>query len=182
MNRSGWAGEAYYSFGPFALGTGAMKFAFLPLNQHQVAEHDRMKMDFAALSKKNMDDWLTSGEEAEFELAIQLATPDCIPEPGPQDPPKAVMAAEYCDLAWDETASPYITVGGLALSTDTAINTAEVWGNIQYNAWNTLPSMRPLGQLFRMRKHVHSAHSNVRVAHLYGGKPGEMVGKCPFSG
>jgi len=181
-NQDGWAGIPYYSLGPFALGKGAMKFALLPVKPHKVAEHDRMKIDFAAFSKKNMDDWLASGEEAEFTLAVQLATPDCIPEPGPQDPPKAVMAAEYCDLAWDEITSPYITVGRLTLSTDTTINTAEVWGNIQYNAWNTHPSMRPLGQLFRMRKHVHSAHSNVRVAHLYGGTPGEFVGKCPFSG
>ena len=181
-NQDGWAGMPYYSFGPYALGEGAMRFALLPVKPHKVAEHDRVKIDFAAFSKKNMDDWLASGEDAEFILAVQLATPDCIPEPGPQDPPKAVMAAEYCDLAWDETASPYVEVGALTLSTDTAINTAEIWGNIQYNAWNTFPSMRPLGQLFRMRKHVHSAHSNARISHLYGGNPGELVGKCPFSG
>jgi hypothetical protein len=40
--------------------------------------------------------------------------------------------------------------------------------------------MRPLGQLFRLRKHVHAAHSEARVAHLYGATPGEMVGKSPF--
>ena len=181
-NQLGWAGLPYYSLGPYALGPGAMKFAVLPVTSHKVAEHDRSKMDFAAFSKGKMEDWLASGNEAEFTLAVQLATPECIPEPGPEDPPKAVMAAEYCDLAWDENASPFIAVGHLTLSTDTAINTAEVWGNIQYNAWNTLPSMRPLGQLCRMRKHVHSAHSNVRVSHLFGGKPGAMVGKCPFSG
>lgn len=181
-NQKGWAGESYYSFGPFALGDGAMKFCLLPAKPHRVAEHDRTKVDFAAFSKAIMDDWLASGDEAEFTLAVQLATPDCIPEPGPDDPPKAVMAAEYCDLPWDETVSPYIEVGSLTLSTDTSVNTPEVWGQMQFNAWNTLPSMRPLGQLFRMRKHVHAAHSNVRVSHLYGGKPGEMVGKCPFSG
>ena len=181
-SQDGWAGMPYYSLGPYALGEGAMKFALLPAKPHTVAEYDRAKIDFAAFSKKNMDDWLAAGEEAEFILAVQLATSDCIPAPGPHDPPKSVMAAEFCDLAWDETASPYVAVGTLTLSTDTTINTAEVWGNIQYNAWNTLPSMRPLGQLFRMRKHVHSAHSNVRISHLYGGKPGELVGKCPFSG
>lgn len=180
-NQSGWAGMPYYSFGPFALGEGAMKFCLLPVKPHKVAEHDLTKIDFAAFSKKNMEDWLASGEEAEFTLSVQLATPDCIPEPGPEDPPKGVMAAEYCDLPWDETASPYIEVGTLTISADASINTASVWGRLQFNAWNTLPSMRPLGQLFRMRKHVHSAHSNVRVSHLHGGKPGEMVGKCPFS-
>ena len=180
-SQDGWAGMPYYSLGPYALGEGAMKFALLPIKSHKVAENDRAKIDYADFSKKNMDDWFAAGEGAEFALAVQLATPDCIPTPGPQDPPKSVMAAEYGDLAWDENASPYIEVGTLTLSTDTAINTPEVWGNIQYNAWNTLPSIRPLGQLFRMRKHVHAAHSNVRISHLHGGKPGALVGKCPFS-
>ncbi len=181
-NQNGWAGEPYFSFGPFALGDGAMKFCLRPVKPHRVAKHDRTKIDFAAFNKANMDDWLASGEEAEFTLAVQLATPDCIPEPGPDDPPKAVMTAEYCDLAWDEVASPYVDVGTLRISTDTSINTPAVWGHMQFNAWNTLSSMRPLGQLFRMRKHVHAAHSNVRVSHLYGGAPGEMAGKCPFAG
>ena len=92
------------------------------------------------------------------------------------------MVAEYCDIQWDEANSPYIDVGTFTLKADASINTAEMWGKLQFNAWNTLPSMRPLGQLLRIRKHVHAAHSNVRVSHIYGGAPGEMVGKCPFSG
>lgn len=181
-NQLGWAGIPYFSFGPFALGDGAMKFALLPTKPHIVAKHDRLKGDLAAANKANMDDWLVAGAAAEFTLAVQLAIPSCIPEPGPGDPPKSVMAAEYCDLPWDEAKSPYIEVGTLVFSTDTSINTPEIWGNLQFNAWNTLPSMRPLGQLFRMRKHVHAAHSNIRVSHLYGGTPGALTGKCPFSG
>lgn len=182
MKRTGWAGMPYYSFGPFALGDGAMKFGLRPLTTHEVAEYDPAKDDLASVGKANMDKWLAAGEPAEFALVVQLATPDCIPEPGPDDPPKSVMAAEYCDLPWDETKSPYVEVGTLTISPDASINTPEVCGNLQFNAWNTLPSMRPLGQLFRMRKHVHTAHSNVRVSHLYGGEPGALTGICPFAG
>jgi hypothetical protein len=180
-STAGWAGKPYYSLGPFALGDGAMKFRFAPAKPHTVADADPLKSDVAATNKKNMDAWLEAGEDAEFTLGIQLATPECIPEPAPRDPPKGVMAAEYCDIQWDETKSPYIDVGTLRLAANVAINTSDMWGSLQFNAWNTLPSMRPLGQLFRIRKHVQSAHSNVRVSHLFGRTPGEMVGKCPFS-
>ena len=178
---SGWAGTSYFSLGPFALGDTAMKFSLTPRQTHPVPETDLLKADVAATDAANMQAWLAAGEDAEFDLGIQLATPECIPEPGPGDPPKSVMAAEYCDLHWDEDKSPYIRVGRLTLRAEEAINLPSLWGSIQFNAWNTLPTMQPLGQLFRMRKHVHTAHSNVRVSHLHGGEPGELSGKCPFA-
>ena len=181
-NAKGWAGKPYYGLGPFKLGDGAMKFRITPNQIHDVAEFDPLKSDVTQTYKDNMDQWLNEGRTAEFTLSVQLATSDCIPEPGPEDPPKGVMAAEYCDIIWDETKSAYIDVGTLSLSADQAINSAELAGRLQFNSWNTYDSMRPLGQLFRARKHVHAAHSNVRVEHLYGGKAGEMVGKCPFAG
>jgi len=179
-STKGWAGKPYYSLGPFALGDGAMKFRLVPETRHDVAENDPLRRDVTAVYKDNMDAWIEAGEDAKFRLGIQLATPDCIPDPTADDPPKAVMAAEYCDLQWDETVSPYIDVGTLTLKADASMNTAEMWGKLQFNAWNTLRSMRPLGQLFRLREHAHAAHSNTRVAHIYGNKPGELVGKCPF--
>ncbi|MGJ8584309.1 MAG: hypothetical protein ACSHXD_09480 [Marinosulfonomonas sp.] len=181
-SSKGWAGKPYYSLGPFALGAGAMKFRLIPVTRHDVAEHDPMKRDVTSVYKNNMDAWMKAGEDATFRLGVQLATQDCIPSPKAGDPPKAVMAAEYCDIQWDETVSPYIDVGTLTLKADASLNTAEMWGKLQFNAWNTLSSMRPLGQLFRLRKHAHAAHSNTRVAHIYGNAPGEIVGKCPFQG
>ena len=181
-STKGWAGKPYYSLGPFALGEGAMKFRLVPVTQHNVAEHDPMKRDVTQVYKANMDAWLQDGKDAKFRLGVQLATRDCIPEPAADDPPKSVMAAEYCDIQWDENVSPYIDVGTLTLKADASLNTAEMWGKLQFNAWNTLPSMRPLGQLFRLRKHAHAAHCTTRVAHIYGNTPGEMVGKCPFQG
>ena len=181
-SAAGWAGKPYFSLGPFALGNGAMKFNLTPKQEDPVADTDPLKSDIAAVNKDNMEAWMAKGEAAEFLLGVQLATPDCIPEPGPDDPPKSVMAAEYCDIQWDEGRSPYIAVGTLRLTARETINDQSLWGSLQFNAWNTLPEMRPLGQLFRLRKHVHAAHSDVRVSHLYGGKPGELVGRCPFSG
>lgn len=178
---SGWSGKPYYSLGPFALGEGAMKFRLTPLAPHPVAGVDPLAPGFAARNRADMKDWIARGDPARFALGIQLATPDCIPDRGPDDPPKGVMAAEYCDLGWDETASPYLEVGTLTLAADDAIDTPEVRGGLQFNAWNTLSSMRPLGQLFRMRGDVHAAHSDVRVAHLFGGTPGAMTGNCPFA-
>ena len=180
-NSTGWAGKPYYSLGPFALGDGMMKFNLTPLQPHPVEEADPMTGDFGAVSKARMDGWLAAGEDARFTLGVQIATPDCIPEPGRNDPPKSVMAAEYCDLHWDEAVAPYIPVGTLTLHADDAINDHLTAGAIQFNAWNTLPEMRPLGQLFRMRKAVHRAHSDARVTHLFSGTPGAMTGKCPFS-
>ena len=180
--RTGWAGRPYFSLGPFALGDGVMKFNLSPVQTHDVADADPMKGDLARRALADMDGWMAGGRDAEFTLGVQLATPDCIPNPGPGDPPKSVMAAEYCDLQWDENVSPYIPVGTLTLRSDGSVNQPSSWVSLQFNAWNTLPEMRPLGQLFRIRKTAHEAHSNVRVGHLYGGTPGEMVGKCPFSG
>jgi hypothetical protein len=54
------------------------------------------------------------------------------------------------------------------------------WSPLQFNAWNTLPTMRPLGQLFRARKHVYKAHSEVRIQHIYDAEPGAMVDRAPF--
>lgn len=181
-SNSGWAGKPYFSLGPFALGEGAMKFSLSPRQSHDVPDTDPMTSDIAAVNRDAMAGWLARGEDAVFTLSVQLATPDSLPDPGPGDPPKSVMAAEYCDLHWDEARAPYLPVGTLTLQADAAINTPDIWASLQFNAWNTLPEMRPLGQLFRVRRDVHSAHSTVRVGHLFGAEPGRLVGKCPFSG
>ena len=44
----------------------------------------------------------------------------------------------------------------------------------------TFHEMRPLGQLFRLRRHAHVAHSGARVSHLYWATPGAMVGSGQF--
>ena len=129
-----------------------------------------------------MEAWVAEGKDAAFDLCVQLATPNCIPTPGPHDPPKDVMAAEYCDLQWDEEASPYIRVGTLtfAASPQADLSQQFPWSPLQFNAWNTLATMVPLGQTFRARRKAHQDHASLRPRHLYDTEPGEMVGRAPF--
>ena len=179
---TGWAGKSYYSLGPFALGDGAMKFCIRPRQTHEIPPVDAAKGDPALRHRAAMEAWVAAGEDAVFDLCVQLATPGCIPAPGAGDPPKEVMAAEYCDLQWDEAASPYVKVGTLIFpaSPQADLSTEFPWSPLQFNAWNTLPSMAPLGQAFRARRHAHKAHAEVRLRHLYGTEPGAMVGEAPF--
>jgi hypothetical protein len=179
---TGWAGKAYYSLGPFALGDGAMKFCLRPRQAHPIPPVDEGRGDRALRHRAAMEEWVEAGEDAVFDLGVQLATPDCIPAPGPGDPPKDVMAAEYCDLHWDEVASAYVNVGTLTLpaSAEADLSDEFPWSPLQFNAWNTLPSMRPLGQMFRARKHAHEGHADIRLERLYETEPGHMVDAAPF--
>ena len=155
-----------------------MKFCIRPRQTHDIPPVDAGKGDPALRHRAAMEAWVAAGKDAAFDLCVQLATPDCIPAPGPGDPPKDVMAAEYCDLQWDEVASPYVKVGTLSFpATPQADLSKEFpWSPLQFNAWNTLASMAPLGQTFRARRHAHKAHAEVRLKHLYGTEPGAMVG------
>jgi hypothetical protein len=178
-NRRGWAGKPYYSLGPFRLGEGAMKLSLVPKQEHII---DAQEMKSAAKGHRAaLEAWVAAGKDAAFDLCVQVATPDSIVAPGPDDPPKDVMAAEYCDLVWDERASPYQRVGTVVFpAAQQELVDAHPWSPFQFNAWNTLDEMQPLGQLFRMRRHVHKAHCEARLEHVYEAKPGETVGKAPF--
>lgn len=179
---TGWAGKTYYSLGPFALGEGAMKFCLRPRQAHVISPIDLKRTDPTRPHRAAMEAWLAAGKDAEFDLCVQLATPESIPAPGPDDPPQSVMAAEYTDLQWDESRSPYLRVGTLSFeATPKAdLSRSYPWSPLQFNAWNTMPAMHPLGQLFRVRRHVHKGHSEVRLDHLYVAEPGAMVDAAPF--
>jgi hypothetical protein len=179
---TGWAGKAYYSAGPYALGDGAMKMCLRPRQTQPIEPVMPSDDDATQRRRAAMEAWIAAGKDAVFDLCVQLATFACIPRPGPDDPPKSVMAAEYCDLAWDETESPYVPVGTLTFraAAQSDVSRTFPWSPLQFNAWNTLPTMRPLGQLFRARKHVHKAHSEVRIQHIYDAEPGAMVDQAPF--
>jgi hypothetical protein len=181
---TGWSGKAYFSAGPYALGDGAMKMCLRPRQTHTIAQVLPADADATQRHRAAMEAWVAAGKEAVFDLCVQLATRACIPEPGPEDPPKSVMTAEYCDLEWDEAKSPYVPVGTLTLpaSAKSDLSRTFAWSPLQFNAWNTLPTMRPLGQLFRARRSVHKAHSEARLEHIYDARPGAMVDKAPFKG
>jgi hypothetical protein len=179
--HTGWAGKSYYSAGPFALADGAMKLALRPRQPHAIEAVDP-KAEPAYRQRAAMQAWIAAGKDAVFDLCVQIATPDCIPMPGPGDPSKSVMVAEYCDLQWDESKAPYVAVGTLTFHATAQNDLSQTfpWSPLQFNAWNTLPEMRPLGQMFRARKHVHKAHSEARLRHIYDAQPGAMVDKAPF--
>jgi hypothetical protein len=92
------------------------------------------------------------------------------------------MAAEYCDLQWDEAASPYVKVGTLTfpatpqadLSQDFPVVAAPVQ-RLEHAALDGPPR----ADLPR-QKHAHKAHAEMRLTHLYATQPGAMVGKAPF--
>jgi hypothetical protein len=179
----GWAGKSYYCAGPYALGDGAMKFCLEPRQKHPLGTDDGDAAEPASRQRAAMERWVAAGEDAVFDLCVQLGTTTAIPSPGPDDPPKGVMMAEYCDLQWDESKSPYIPVGTLTFhaSADSDLSETFGWSPLQFNAWNTLESMRPLGQTFRARKQAHKAHAEARIEHVYDAEPGAMVDKAPFS-
>ena len=178
--RQGWSGKHYFALGPFRLGDGAMKLALRPLQDHSI---DSLNLDGAAMGQRAaMEAWMAAGADARFELCVQLATEASIPAPGPNDPPKEVMVAEYCDLHWDETISPFIRVGELRFPCDQReFDSQYPWSPLQFNAWNTLPSMEPLGQLFRARRSVHKGHCEVRLKHLYEAELGAHVDNAPYA-
>jgi hypothetical protein len=169
--------------GPFALGEGAMKFSLRPRQAHGIEPSDAKTGEPTKAHRDALQAWIAEGKDAAFDLCVQLATVECIPEPRAGGPSKSVMTAEYCDLEWDESKSPYIPVGTLTFpaAPQRALNETFSWSPLQFNAWNTLPSMRPLGQMFRVRKQVHKANSEARLEHIYDAQPGAMVDKAPFA-
>ncbi len=196
--KRGWAGKHYFSAGPYALGDGAMKFSLAPCQAHPV-ELIQPKYQYSGhLHRQSLLDLATRGQPIEFDLCIQIATKDSIPDRQEGDPPPAVMAAEYTDIVWDETHAPFERVGRLTLeprelSTEALTNAwflpaDDRWHSadevrpyaIRFNAWNTFKDTRPLGQLFRARKYAHVKHREARLSHSFDAKP-KADSQCPFS-
>lgn len=178
-----WAEKNYFSAGPFALGDGMMKIGLI---SRQPDRSDQRKLSHnPALDQRGwFSEWQNAGEDAVFDLCIQIATPRAIPEPAPGDPCKAIMATEYTDLVWDEAAAPFIKVGTLTLCPSLPqpdapkerpwyFKTLDRWyphggptnPALRFSAWNTFPETRPLGQLFRARKQVHAVYRETRLRH-----------------
>jgi len=179
---SGLLGSHYYGLGPYKCGPGVVKYALKPL-QTQSIEAPSGRDEYAAANKKSVGEYLASGKEIAFEFMVQVGTVACIPEPKGGDPAKDVIAAEFCDAVWDETASPWIRVGTVRIPAGARDLTADYEGHtpLQLNAWNTHEENQPLGQCFRVRKHVHRQTSNARSERFFGREPGQYTGKCPFA-
>ncbi|MGH1575806.1 hypothetical protein [Planktotalea sp.] len=195
QRQKGWAGKNYFSAGPYALGGGLMKFAIKPLQTNPIADIDPKLENPATHLKEAFASWRQAGVPAEFEFQVQIARWDSIKAPADEElPPKAIMAAEFTDLVWDEEVSPFVSVGRLTLQPADWDAFGEWYGSgedrwnpeagfaphaLRFNAWNTLDVMRPVGQLFRARKFVHHHHRDVRLEHSFQETP-NGPSKCPF--
>ncbi len=177
-----WDQKYYFSVGPYALGPGVMKFALEPVTQTPGAHIHPLKHPYARHFEA-FGDIKQAGTEVQFNLLVQVATPDAIRAPEPGDPSKDVMAAEYTDLAWNTDVAPFQKVGTLRLWAHdvTPQDASTHWYAMPFGAWNTYPENRPLGQLFRARRQVHKHHRTQRLNHSFGATaPFPTPGKCPF--
>lgn len=177
-----WAGKHYFSAGPYALGEALMKYALFPRTAHMLA---REAVPHAENPAKLHKDWSAAAQyPVVFDLHLQIAAEAAIRDPAPGEPPKDVMATEFCDLVWDTGAAPFRRVGTLTLEHDPAnpLDPALRRYATPMNAWNTLDCMRPVGQLFRARKSVHRAHRAARLKVSFDEADGVANWRCPFSG
>ncbi|MEM9248430.1 MAG: hypothetical protein AAGB05_06990 [Pseudomonadota bacterium] len=184
QSSKNWAEKDYYSAGPYRLGGVLMKFG-LRTRQHTAGKRAPKSSSLSHDQRVWFDEWKNDGAPAIFDLCIQIARYGAIPEPSRarRDPCKAIMASEYTDLVWNEKISSFARVGTLTLHakptpTDTApwyLKARERWypneqpqvEALRFNAWNTLPDMQPVGQLFRARKQVHTHHRETRLRHTF---------------
>jgi len=176
-------GVTYFSLGPFACGEGIVKYSLQPKTGQHLLGKFLSVPTYIQGQKDGFVQWQKSNQDAEFDLMVQVATQDCIPEPKRGQHSKNAMATEMCDLHWDESKSPYVRVGTFKVK-GAARDLCQDYQDfcpLQFNAWNTDKENRPLGQLFRMRRLVHENHAQWRVQHQYNRTPNAMVGKCPFA-
>jgi len=192
-----WAEKDYYSAGPYVLGGVLVKVALRSKQPSQAASRSPGPYGPARDQGAWFESWRAAQEPAVFDLCVQIARFGAIPTPDPSqgDPCKAVMATEFTDLVWDETVSPFQPVGTLTLQPGAVSVEPRPWYfaprdrwnprdqvqpyALRFNAWNTLPDMQPVGQLFRARKQVHALHRETRLRHTFDAQK-DPEAMCPF--
>lgn len=195
QSRKNWAEKDYYSAGPYRLGNVLIKYALRTRQESQASTRSSGSGSPAKDQGAWFNEWKVAGEPAIFDLCIQVARFGAIPTSatGQGNPCKAVMATEFTDLVWDEDISEFQTVGTLTL--EPASNRSDPWyfagrdrwyprhvtqvPALRFNAWNTLPDMEPVGQLFRARKQVHAHHRETRLRHTFNAQ-NDPQAFCPF--
>jgi hypothetical protein len=197
QSRKNWAEKDYYSAGPYRLGRYLVKFGLRTRQESGAAQRVPSGQGLPHDQRAWFSDWQADGADAVFDLCVQIARFGAIPAPDKArgDPCKAVMASEYTDLVWNEGVSEFMKVGTLTLGPTAAPTTERPWyfsGRdrwyaedrlgmyaLRFNAWNTLPEMAPVGQLFRARKQVHAFHRETRLRHSFSA-PTNSKAFCPM--
>lgn len=191
-----WEEKDYYSAGPYGLNGVLVKFALRSRQESQAGTRKPGSHGPARDQGAWFETWQAEANPAVFDLCVQVARYNAIPAPSrlQRDPCKAVMATEYTDLVWDEIEAPFIPVGTLTLQPSAVQMEPRPWyfeGRdrwyprdhtaayaLRFNAWNTLPDMEPVGQLFRARKQVHAMHRETRLRHTLEAET-DPAAMCP---
>jgi hypothetical protein len=147
-------GDTYYSQVPFRYGDYIAKFSLAPVSANLTdLTGDRVSAAGRpdALGEVIRETLVEQG--GTWELRVQLNTD------------LDAMPVEDASVAWDEEASPYRTVGRIAvprqLSADTDL-AHEVDENSFFSPWHGLAAHRPLGSVNRTRRQAYEMSADFR--------------------
>ncbi len=144
----------YWSITPYRLGEATVKYSALPVGACATAVTvERSKDMLRQAINVHLD--RNDVEFLEFEFQVQTQT----------DP--VAMPIEDPTRLWDETISPFVTVGRLRIPTRQAFDTTErdrFAENLSFTPWHALPEHEPLGGINRVRRAVYESLSDFRHA------------------
>jgi len=152
-------GDTYYSQAAFLYGPYMAKFSLTPVSANLTALKDQpidIDSDDYALRLLLQDFFATQGGEWEF--GVQLSTD--IDQ----------MPVEDASVEWSQDESPYLTVGKLTITPQSAWSderAAVVDDKMAFSPWQGLLAHRPLGAIQRARNTTYQASAQFR-RNLYG--------------
>jgi hypothetical protein len=147
----------YYSVTPYRLGDWVIKYGARPLDPIPNEASGREQADGLRRAMQRT----LAHRGARFAIEVQLRT----------DPER--MPIEDAMVAWDEAASPFITVATLEIPAqrfDTP-ERDEFGERMAFSPWRCGPEHRPLGSVNRARRDVYAALSALRRERNAGSSP-----------
>lgn len=150
----------YWSTTPYRFGDAEMKFSARPCGSASPFAETASK-DFL---RENLQKHLTESEAC-FDFMIQLRKGS------------SEMPIEDPTLEWSEKDSPFIPVARITIPPQkfTSPEQLEFCENLSFTPWHSIPELRPLGGINRVRKTVYDTISRVRHE-LNGDKRHEPTG------
>ncbi len=139
----------YWSLTPYALGDGsAMKFSARPCAPPPAEKPDREDPDFL---RKAMAARLKDGSAC-FEFLVQPRTDE------------ASEPIEDPTIDWNEKKSPFLKIATIDIPAQAFDSSAQqdFCENLSMNPWHSVPELRPLGGINRVRRVVYEAISKLR--------------------
>jgi len=162
---AGVLGKSYYSMGPFAIGTGAAKFAFKS-DLRTSDEHDAAAMQQALVSQ-------LASADVVFDVMVQVAI-DPLQHP-----------VDDAAVDWDESTAPYIKLGELRIMQQqiNASNATNAGLSTQLDVSTLLQFgigegdlHKPVGYVNQFRAQLYSLYHKARESQLL---EEAAAGKCP---